>query len=104
MQELVTKVTVKEAVLGYIEYIIILTRSEKRFVTGASPRAMLALVKAAQAKAFLDDRGFVRPDDVKAVAMQVLMHRLSLASEARIGKEDLAGILKSLILKAKIPV
>ena len=104
MQELVTKVTVKEAVLGYIEAIIILTRSEKRFVTGASPRAMLALVKAAQAKAFLDDRGFVRPDDVKAVAMQVLMHRLSLASEARIGKEDLAGILKSLILKAKIPV
>lgn len=104
MQEIVFGVTVKENVLGYIEDIITLTRGEKRFVTGASPRAMLALVRASQAKAFLDGRDFVRPDDVKAVASQVLLHRLSLASEARIGKEDPAGILKSLILKARIPI
>ena len=104
MREMAFHVTVKDSVLGYIEDMIALTREEKRFVTGASPRAMLSLVRASQAKAFLDGRDFVRPDDVKSVAPQVLLHRLSLSSEARIGKEDPAGILKSLILKARIPV
>ena len=104
MREMAFHVTVKDSVLGYIEDMIALTREEKRFVTGASPRAMLSLVRASQAKAFLDGRDFVRPDDVKSVAPQVLLHRLSLSSEARIGKEDPAGILKSLILKVRIPV
>lgn len=98
------QVAVKDTVLGYIEDIINLTREEKRFVIGASPRAMLALVRASQAKAFLGGRDYVRPDDVKAVAMQVLLHRLSLSSKAEIEKEDAAKILNSLIVKAKIPV
>ncbi len=100
----VTEVTVKENVLGYIEDIIELTREEKRFTVGASPRAMLALVRASQAKAFLDSRDYVKPDDVKAVAMPVLLHRLSLSSKAKIEKEDPAKILNSLIIKAKIPM
>lgn len=100
----VTEVVVKDTVLGYIEDIINLTREEKRFVIGASPRAMLALVRASQAKAFLDGRDYVKPDDVKAVAMEVLLHRLSLSSKAEIEKEDAAKILHSLIIKAKIPV
>lgn len=97
-------VTVKDTVLGYIEDIINLTREEKRFVIGASPRAMLSLVRASQAKAFLSGRDFVKPDDVKAVAMQVLLHRLSLSSKAEIEREDAEKILNSLIIKAKIPV
>lgn len=100
----VTEVAVKDTVLGYIEDIINLTREEKRFVIGASPRAMLALVRASQAKAFLDGRDYVKPDDVKAIAMQILLHRLSLSSKAEIEKEDAAKILSSLIIKAKIPV
>lgn len=98
------EVTVKDTVLGYIEDMIHLTREEKRFVVGASPRAMLALVKAAQAKAFLSGRDYVKPDDVKAVAMQVLLHRLSLSSKAEIENEDAEKILNSLIVKARIPV
>lgn len=100
----VAGVVVKENILGYIEDIIELTRNEKRFVIGASPRAMLALVRTSQAKAFLEGRDFVKPDDVKAVAMQVLLHRLSLSTEAKIGKEDPTGILKSLIIRARIPM
>lgn len=100
----VTEVTVKENVLGYIEDIIELTRDEKRFTVGASPRAMLALVRTSQAKAFLDGRDYVKPDDVKAVAMPVLLHRLSLSSKARIEKEDPAKILNSLVIKARIPM
>lgn len=104
MKESVSKVLVKGSVLGYIEDIVELTRQEERFVLGASPRAILALVQSAQAKAFLNERDFVKPDDVKAIAMKVLLHRLSLTSEARIRKEDPVGILNSLIVKAKIPV
>lgn len=104
IRKAVEAVTVKEAVLEYIADIIELTRNEKRFVIGASPRAMLALVRASQAKAFLSGRDYVKPDDVKAVAIPVLLHRLSLSSKARIEKEDPAGILKSLVIKARIPM
>ena len=104
MQKEAARITVKESVLGYVEDIVRSTREEQRFVLGASPRAMLALVRASQGKAFLEKRDYVKPDDVKAVAMQVLSHRLVLSSEARIRKEDSGKILKSLILKAKIPV
>ena len=65
---------------------------------------MLALVRAAQGKAFMKGRDFVKPDDVKDVAMHVLLHRLVLSSDARIRKEDAASILKSIILKTRIPV
>ena len=104
IKKAVADITVKENILEYIEDIIDLTRNEKRFVVGASPRALLALIRTSQAKAFLDDRDFVKPDDVKAVAMQTLLHRLMLSTEAKIGKEDASGILKSLILRARIPM
>lgn len=98
------EVTVKDTVLGYIEDIVNLTREEERFVIGASPRAMLSLVRASQAKAFLSGRDYVKPDDVKAVAMQTLLHRMSLSSKAEMEKEDAEKILNSLIVKAKLPV
>lgn len=104
MRETVAAVTVAEPLLGYMEEIITLTRQEERFVLGASPRALLSLVRASQANAFLCGRDYVKPDDVKTVAMQVLLHRLTLSPEAKIRKDDAAGILKSLILKVKIPV
>ncbi|MDE6213884.1 MAG: MoxR family ATPase [Lachnospiraceae bacterium] len=100
----VSGISVKESILGYIADLVEATREEPRFVLGASPRAMLALVCASQAKAFLQNRDYVKPDDVKAVTMQVLGHRLSLSSEAKIRKEDKDKILKSLILQIKIPV
>ncbi len=104
LRQEVSSICVKESVLGYMEDIIAATRAEQRFVSGASPRAMLALVRACQARAFLLGRDYVKPDDVKDVAMQVLVHRLTLSSEARIRKEDRDKILKSLVLQIKIPV
>lgn len=104
MRKEVSEITVKEGVLGYIEDIVQLTRQEERFVLGASPRGMLALVRASQARAYLQGRDYAKPDDVKAVAMQVLGHRLVLSAEAKIRKEDKLKILKSLIIKAKVPL
>ena len=96
--------TVKEPLLGYMEDIVTMTRQEERFTLGASPRAMLALMRASQAKAFLQGRDYVKPDDVKAVAVQVLLHRLVLSSEARIQQSGGEGILKSLINKVNVPL
>lgn len=104
MQEMVQRIKVSDAVLGYMEEMVTLTRKEERFLLGASPRALLAFVRAAQAKAFLEGRDFVKPDDVKAMAEPVLKHRITLTSQAKIQKEDVGKILKSLILKAKVPV
>ncbi len=104
LREEVKKVTISESVIRYIQEITDRTRKEERFIMGASPRAMLFLTAAARAKAFLCKRSFVLPDDVKAVAVNVLHHRMALTSESRIKNEDVDGIIKSLILKVKVPM
>jgi len=70
--------------------------------SGSVSFRLIALMRASQSRAFLQERDYVKPDDVKAVAMQVLEHRLSLTSEARMRKESVSRILYSLILKGKI--
>ncbi|MCR5303629.1 MAG: MoxR family ATPase [Lachnospiraceae bacterium] len=97
-------VHLSDGVTGYIREIIASTREEKRFVTGASPRAMLHLIAASRAKALIEGRDFVKPDDVKAVAVEVLHHRLVLTPEARMHREDTDHIIDSLILKTGIPM
>lgn len=104
MQEEVRKIYVSDALIGYVQNIVDVTRKEQRFVMGASPRAILLMIRAAQAKAYLLGRNFVKPDDVKAIAVNTLHHRLTLTPEAKIHKENLDGILKSLLLQVKVPV
>lgn len=103
IQEEVERVTVKDEILEYVRDIIEATRTEQRFVTGASPRALLALVKASQSRAYMDERDYVKPDDVKEMAIPVLSHRLSLTSEAKIAKEDVGKVLTSILNKVKVP-
>ena len=103
LREQVKNVHISDALIGYIQQIIQLTREEQRFVLGASPRALLFLVAASRARAFLENRDYVKPDDVKAAAVNVLHHRLVLTSEARIRKEDTDSILNTLIAKARVP-
>ncbi|MCR5210302.1 MAG: MoxR family ATPase [Lachnospiraceae bacterium] len=104
MQRKVKKVHVSEGLLKYIRNITDLTRREPQFVLGASPRATLFLIEAAQAKAFLDGRDYVKPDDVKSVAVNTLHHRIVLTAEAKMHKTDADKVLMSLVLKAKVPV
>ncbi len=104
MKEAVAVVHLSEGVIQYIQEIVDITREEKRFVLGASPRAMLALIRASQAHAYLEERDFVKPDDVKAVAINVLHHRLSLTSEAMIQGEDVDKVLKALVVKVTVPM
>ena len=100
----VTAIGVNEMVLGYMEDLVAATREEERFLLGASPRALLALLRASQANAYINGRDFVKPDDVKEMAEPVLLHRLVLSSEAKLRKENPSKILHSIVNKIKIPV
>lgn len=82
LQAAVETVTVDDDVLRYVVSLVQATRDDARTEAGASPRAALALVAASRARAALAGRGFVLPDDVKAMAASVLAHRLVLRPEA----------------------
>ncbi len=81
LREAAKNVAVADSIKAYILSIVNATRSNGQLVKlGASPRASIALYKAAQAMALMNDRGFVTPDDVKSVAVSVLSHRIILAA------------------------
>lgn len=103
MKEQVQSVHVSDAVFGYIREIVQATRTEEKFELGASPRATIGITSAAKAHAFLQGRDYVKPDDVKAVAIPVLHHRIVLTSEARLHKEDIDRILDQLMFRVRVP-
>ena len=104
VKKAVRQVLVKESVLEYIENIITATREEANFTLGISARGMLSLIAATQGRAYLHKRDFVKPDDVKAVAAEVLSHRVILSAEARLRKVNARSIIKGLVAEAKVPV
>jgi MoxR-like ATPase len=92
--DLVRAVRVHEAVLEYALELVAATRASARLVAGASPRAALGLVRAAQAAAALEGRDFCVPDDVKGLALPVLVHRVvPVEGERGEAEEELAQIL-----------
>jgi len=81
MQRAVEGVYVSEAVGKYIVDLVAATRTRKKAQVGASPRGSLAVMKLARARAAVDGRDFVTPDDVKFVAVPALAHRIILRPE-----------------------
>jgi MoxR-like ATPase len=81
LQALVPQVFVEDSILDYIMRIVAATRTEAEFRAGASVRGGLALRTAAQARALVNGRDFVLPDDVSELVSPVLAHRLSLARQ-----------------------
>ena len=82
-QEAVRDVYADRLVKEYVVALVNATRTHESIYLGASPRASLGILGLAQARALLDGRDFVEPDDVKAVAPPVLGHRLVLSSDGR---------------------
>ncbi len=80
----VSQVRIQPDIVAYIVDLIRATRSNPAFDTGASPRAAAALAAAARARAALDGRDFVIPDDVKGLALPALRHRVILSAAAEI--------------------
>ncbi len=104
MQLAVDGLKVHDDIIDYVVSISNVTRSYEDLRLGASPRASIDLLKAAKAKAFLDGRNYVIPDDVKIMALPVLGHRLILSPEARIENKNIVDIIKGILNRVFVPV
>ncbi len=95
---------VEESLNRYVVALLRATRGDSRLYLGASPRAGIAILRVAKARALADARTFLEPDDIKAVAVAVLAHRLILAPEAR--STGLTGeqIVRETLDKTPVPV
>jgi len=94
MQRSLEHVHVSSSIQGYVVDVVAATRASKRLAVGASPRGSLAILKLSRARAALSGRDFVVPEDVKAVAVPALAHRLTLRPELwvqRIRGEDVVA-------------
>jgi MoxR-like ATPase len=103
MQEALEDVFVSEALETYIVAIAQATRSDPRVALGASPRGSLALLKLARAEAAIRGRDFVLPDDVKAVAVSALAHRLVLRPELWVSRTTAAQVVETLLDQVPAP-
>jgi MoxR-like ATPase len=91
LQERVRATRVERSLGAYVTELASATRTHPSVKTGCSPRGTLALFRTSQARAFLQGRDFVIPEDVKAIAVPVLAHRLALDTKAKysgVQKED----------------
>ncbi len=104
IQDQVLQVHIDEAVGKYLVSLIRGTREHTNVMLGASPRAAIALARAAKASAYMQQRQFVTPDDVKALAPYVLSHRLLLRTEARMNGLKAEDIISQVIQSTKVPV
>ncbi len=95
---------VEPPVRNYVVQLARATRTHSAVQLGASPRATLALHRAAQARAFLEGRSFVIPDDVKAMVLPVLGHRLILEPQARLRGRNPSAVLQEIIQSVPVPV
>jgi MoxR-like ATPase len=98
------RVYVEESLNRYVVALLRQTRSDGRLYLGASPRAGLALLRVAKARALVAGREFVDPDDVKSVAPAVLAHRLILAPEARASGQGAEELVSDVVERTPVPV
>lgn len=98
------RVFLGQATLDYLVALVRRTRERDEVELGASPRATLALARAAQARALLDGRGYVLPDDVQAVAVPVLAHRLTLAPRAALHGTTGESVVRAVLAEVPVPV
>ncbi|HET6643809.1 MAG TPA: MoxR family ATPase [Gaiellaceae bacterium] len=98
------EIFVEESVNRYVVALLRHTRADERLYLGASPRAGIALLRVAKALALAEGRDYVLPDDVKAVAVPVLAHRLILGPEARAGGMSAPDLVTEAVEHTPVPV
>jgi MoxR-like ATPase len=106
MRELIAavrKVHVADALKQYVIKLVTATRSTPELRLGASPRATLHLLRASRARAALDGRDFVIPDDVQALALPVLAHRLLPSAEALVARQLPEQVLATIVGQVPLP-
>lgn len=103
LQKMVRDLYVHPLICEYIVKIVAETRNHPKISLGASPRASLCLYRAAQARALMNDRKFVLPDDVKACAADVVAHRLTLKYEYRAVKDADRAVIGEILKAVPVP-
>lgn len=104
MQKSVENIHTGDAILRYVADVVRRTRDHPDVEVGVSPRGSLALLKLSRARAWLQGRTFVLPDDVKSVAVPALSHRLILKPEQWLkGEKAASGIIKELLNEVPVP-
>lgn len=104
LQNQVSEVYIDKSVQHYIINLVTETRNHGSTYLGVSPRGSIALMKAAKAYAFIQDRDYVLPDDVKYLAPFVLSHRIILTSEAKFEGTTSSQVVEELLDKVHVPV
>ncbi|MEM8637200.1 MAG: MoxR family ATPase [Cyanobacteria bacterium P01_G01_bin.54] len=99
----VRQVQVAEPVLDYVLALVARSRQQNDIVLGASPRAAVAWLQTAQAQAWLNGRDYVTPDDVKAIALPLLRHRLRLSPEAQLDGVQVEAVIQTLLSQVSVP-
>lgn len=102
-RSLVNSLHIEEKVLRYIAELVYETRNNKALFLGASPRASVAILKAAKAIAAMSSREFVTPDDVKKVVAPVLRHRIILTPEKEMEGSVPDDIINDILKKVEVP-
>ncbi|MGE0219144.1 AAA family ATPase [Mycolicibacterium sp.] len=103
MQESVEQVTVHDDVLNYVVALAAATRQHPQVAVGASPRAELDLVQLARARALLFGRDYVIPEDIKALAVPAVAHRISLRPEMWVRRVHGSDIVDELLRRIPVP-
>lgn len=104
IQQQVLQVHIDDAVGKYLVSVIRSTREHQQVLLGASPRATIALARAAKASAYLNQRKYVTPDDIKSLAPYVLSHRILLRTEARMNGLRADNVVEQALQSIKVPV
>ena len=103
LRQIVSKVNVAPEISRYIVQLVAATRNTPLITLGASPRASLALMRLSQAYAFIRGRDYVLAEDVSALYVPVVAHRLALSQEARMQKKSTSDILGELSRGIEVP-
>jgi MoxR-like ATPase len=103
LQMAVRSVHVEPQLQRYIVHLVGLTREHPDVYLGASPRGSLALMRASQARAMLIGRDYVIPDDIKALAISALAHRLIMSPEARMRNATATAVVASVVQEVPVP-
>jgi MoxR-like ATPase len=103
MIQSVHAIHIEDAVLTYIRDIVMATRENGNISLGASSRASIAFVRSTRAKAAVAQRAYVLPDDVKALAHEVLGHRIILTHEAEVEGIRPADVIREILESIEVP-
>lgn len=103
LQDEVKKVRAAESVKNYIVAIAAATRSSENIKLGVSPRGSIALYKAAKALAFIDERDYITPDDVRNCAVSVLSHRIMLSPKGKAALGTAEAAIEKAVADTAVP-